>query len=182
VKGPADAPFTIVEFSDFECPACGHAFGDLRDLVRTRSDVKLVFRNFPLDSRCNREMQQQLHPDACQAAAAAECAGQQDRFWEYHDLLFEHQKALDRDSLFRYARDLGLDITQFRTCLDDPATMARIAEDVSAGARLGIESTPTIFINGRRVPGALERPYYDFALVIEKDTQARATQAARSGS
>jgi protein-disulfide isomerase len=60
--------------------------------------------------------------------------------------------------------------------------MARIAEDVSAGARLGIESTPTIFINGRRVPGALERPYYDFALVIEKDTQARATQAARSGS
>src|SRR5215468_997823 len=182
VKGPADAPFTIVEFSDFECPACGHAFGDLRNLVRTRSDVKLVFRHFPLDSRCNREMQQQLHPDACQAAAAAECAGQQDRFWEYHDLLFEHQKALDRESLFRYARDLGLDITQFRTCLDDPATMARIAEDVSAGARLGIESTPTIFINGRRIQGALERPYYDFALVLEKDTQAHATQAAQSGS
>ena len=182
VKGSPDAPFTIVEFSDFECPACGHAFGDLRNLVRTRSDVKLVFRHFPLDSRCNREMKQQLHPDACQAAAAAECAGQQDRFWEYHDLLFEHQKALDRDSLFRYARDLGLDITQFRTCLDDPATMARIAEDVSAGAHLGIESTPTIFINGRRIQGALERPYYDFALVIEKDTQGRATQAARSGS
>jgi protein-disulfide isomerase len=181
VKGSPDAPFTIVEFSDFECPACGHAFGDLRNLVHTRPDVKLVFRHFPLDSHCNREMQQQLHPDACQAAAAAECAGQQNRFWEYHDLLFENQKALDRDSLFRYARDLGLDITQFRTCLDDPATMDRIAEDVSAGAHLGIESTPTIFINGRRIQGALERPYYDFALVLEKDTQARATQA-RSGS
>jgi protein-disulfide isomerase len=182
VKGPADAPFTIVEFSDFECPACGHAFGDLRSLVRSRSDVKLVFRHFPLDSHCNSEMHQQLHPDACLAAAAAECAGRQGRFWEYHDLLFEHQKALDRDSLFRYARDLDLDIPEFRSCLDDPATMARIAEDVSAGARLGIESTPTIFINGRRIQGALDRPYYDFALVIEKETQARATQASRSGS
>ena len=123
-----------------------------------------------------------MHPDACLAACAAECARRQGRFWEYHDVLFENNEHLERDSLFRYARDLGLDITQFRTCLDDPATMARIAEDVSAGAHLGIESTPTIFINGRRIQGALERPYYDFALVIEKDTQGHATQAARSGS
>src|SRR5262245_24502184 len=182
VKGRADAPVTIVEFSDFECPACGHAFGDLRDLVRSRPDVKLVFRHFPLDSRCNDRMKQQLHPDACLAAAAAECAGRQGRFWEYHDALFEHQKSLDRDSLFRYARDLGLDITAFRTCLDDPGTMGSIAADVDAGARLGVESTPTIFINGRRIQGALERPYYDYALVIEKDAQARALEASRRGS
>src|SRR5262249_45366583 len=162
--------------------AWGRALAALRNRVRGRPEEKRVFRHFPLDNRCNREMQQQLHPDACLAAAAAECAGQQNRFWEYHDLLFEHQKALDRDSLFRYARDLDLDIAQFRTCLDDPATMARIAEDVSAGAHLGIESTPTIFINGRRIQGALERPYYDYALAIEKDPQARGTQAARSGS
>jgi protein-disulfide isomerase len=182
VKGNPDAPFTIVEFSDFECPACGHAFGDLRELVRSRPDVKLVFRHFPLDSRCNPGMKQQLHPDACLAAAAAECAGLLGRFWEYHDMLFEHQKALDRDSLFRYARDVGLDIPAFRTCLDDPATMDSIAADVAAGTRLGIESTPTIFINGRRVQGALERTYYDYALVIEKDTLAHAAEASRRGS
>jgi protein-disulfide isomerase len=182
VKGNPDAPITIVEFSDFECPACGHAFSDLRDLVRGRSDVKLVFRNFPLDSACNPHMQQQLHPDACRAAAAAECAGKLGRFWEYHDELFEHQKLLDRDSLFRYAREVGLDIPAFRACLDDPATMDRIAADVEAGTRLGVESTPTIFINGRRVQGALDRPYYEFALVIEKDRLARAGDAAQRGS
>jgi protein-disulfide isomerase/uncharacterized membrane protein len=182
VKGSADAPVTIVEFSDFECPACGHAFGDLRELVRSRPDVKLVFRHFPLDSRCNSGMQQQLHPDACLAAAAAECAGRQGRFWEYHDTLFEHQKSLDRESLFRYARDVGLDIAAFRTCLDDPTTMDGIAADVAAGVRLGVESTPTIFINGRRVQGALDRTYYDYALVIEKDTLAHATEASRRGS
>ena len=182
VKGSPDAPVTIVEFSDFECPACGHAFGDLRELVRSRPDVKLVFRHFPLDSRCNPGMKVQLHPDACLAAAAAECAGRLGRFWEYHDMLFEHQKALDRDSLFRYARDIGLDIPAFRTCLDDPATMDAIAADVAAGTRLGIESTPTIFINGRRVQGALDRTYYDYALVIEKDTLAHAAEASRRGS
>jgi protein-disulfide isomerase/uncharacterized membrane protein len=182
VKGNADAPVTIVEFSDFECPACGHAFGDLRELIRSRPDVKLVFRHFPLDSRCNPGMQQQLHPDACLAAAAAECAGRLGRFWEYHDMLFEHQKALDRDSLFRYAREVGLDIPAFRACLDDPATMDGIAADVAAGMRLGVESTPTIFINGRRVQGALDRTYYDYALVIEKDTLAHAAEASRRGS
>jgi protein-disulfide isomerase/uncharacterized membrane protein len=182
VKGNPDAPITIVEFSDFECPACGHAFSDLRNLVRGRTDVKLVFRHFPLDSACNARMQQQLHPYACQAAAAAECAGQLGRFWEYHDELFEHQKLLDRDSLFRYAREVGLDIPAFRTCLDDPATMDRIAADVAAGTRLGVESTPTIFINGRRVQGALDPPYYEFALVIEKDRLAGASGAAQRGS
>lgn len=182
VKGNPDAPVTIVEFSDFECPACGHAFGDLRELVRSRPDVKLVFRHYPLDSSCNDRLQQQIHPDACRAAAAAECAGRLGRFWEYHDKLFEHQKALDRDSLFRYARELDLDIPTFRTCLDDPATMDRIAADVAAGTRLGIESTPTLFINGRRVQGALDRPYYDFALVIEKDALARAGDASQRGS
>jgi NhaA family Na+:H+ antiporter len=182
VKGRDDAVLTIVEFSDFECPACGHAFADLRDLIRTRPDVKLVFRHFPLDSRCNPRVQHQLHPDACLAAAAAECAGQLGRFWEYHDLLFEHQKALDRDNLFRYARELGLDIPAFRACLDDPATMDRIATDVEAGSRLGVESTPTIFINGRRIAGALDRPYYDFAIVIEKDMLARSDEASGRGS
>ncbi len=182
MKGPASAPVTIVEFSDFACPACGQAFGDLHELLKTRPDVKLVFRHFPLDSTCNPRVEQQVHPGACQAAAAAECAGKLGRFWEFHDLVFGNQKALDRDTLFRYARELGLDIAAFRACLDDPGTLDRIAADVDAGTRLGIESTPTIFINGRRVEGSLQRPYWDAALAIEKDTAAPAAATPRGGS
>ncbi|HEV7733815.1 MAG TPA: thioredoxin domain-containing protein [Candidatus Binatia bacterium] len=180
VKGAATAPVTIVEFSDFQCPACQHAFGDLRTLVRSRSDVRLVFRHFPLDAACNAQMQQSMHPNACLAAAASECAALQGKFWEYHDVLFENQRALDRDSLFRYARDLGLEIGAFRTCLDDPATMDRVRADIESGNRMGVDSTPTIFINGRRVDGALSQPYYDFALVIERE-QAR-DHAPQGGS
>ncbi len=179
-KGNPDAPVTIVEFSDFECPACAEAFRDLKDLLRSRNDVRLVFRYFPLDASCNPALQgRSPHPDACRAAFAAECAGEQHRFWEYHDALFENQRALDRDSLFRYARDLALDIPAFRTCLDAPETRARVARDITAGIGVGVASTPTLFINGRTVDGALERPYYDYALAIEE--HAREARAARDG-
>lgn len=167
-KGNADAGITIVEFSDFECPACRHAFADLREIARTEPDVRIVFRNYPLDPSCNPSVSRALHPDACLAAAAAECAHRAGRFWEYHDVLFENQKTLDRASLLRYARELGLDVDGFRTCLDDPATMALIREDIEAGDRLGVASTPTLFINGRRLEGALEGPYYAYALIIER--------------
>ena len=175
-KGWGDAPITIVEFSDFQCPACGQAYRDLHELLARRTDVRLVFRNFPLDSTCNEAMERTLHPDACNAAIAAECARRQNRFWEYHDRLFEHQHTLDRDSLFRYARELELDIPTFRTCLDDPATRERIADDVRAGVAAEIKSTPTLFINGRRVDGALERPYYDYALVLEQERGGTASR------
>src|SRR5262245_7081925 len=167
-KGSANAPVTIVEFSDFECPACGGAFGDLKRFVADRRDVRMVFRHFPLDSACNPAVQHSMHADACLAAFAAECAGEQGRFWEYHDQLFQHQKALDRDSLFRYARDVGIEIPAFRTCLDAPETRARVVEDIEVGLKLGVASTPTLFFNGRIVDGALEPPYYDYALIIEK--------------
>jgi protein-disulfide isomerase/uncharacterized membrane protein len=172
-KGASDAPVTIVEFSDFQCPACGQAFLDLHDLVRRRHDVRLVFRHFPLDQRCNDQVEHGVHPMACLAACAAECAGQQGKFWEYHDLLFEDQAGLARDTLFGFARELGLDIPRFRTCLDDPATLALVRGDVRDGSALGVRSTPTIFINGRRIEGALERHYYDYAITIE--TQPPAT-------
>ena len=169
VKGPANAPVTIVEFSDFQCPACAQAFRDLHELLSRRTDVRLVFRNFPLDSSCNEALPRALHPNACLAAMAAECARQQDRFWEYHDRLFENQRSIERDALFRFARELGLDIAKFRTCLDAPETRARVSEDVRAGIAAGIESTPTLFINGRRIDGALEPHFYDYALVIEQE-------------
>jgi protein-disulfide isomerase/uncharacterized membrane protein len=168
-KGRPDAPVTIVEFSDFQCPACGQAYRDLHEMLARRTDVRLVFRNFPLDNSCNEALPRALHPDACLAALAAECARQQNRFWEYHDRLFENQHTLDRESLFRYARDVGVDIPTFRTCLDAPATRDRITDDIRAGLAAGIESTPTLFINGRRIDGALERPFYDYALVLEQE-------------
>ena len=167
-KGDAAAAVAIVEFSDFQCPYCVQAWRDLRDLVRSRPEVSLVFRHFPLDTTCNTYVKRAMHPDACLAACAAECAGHQGRFWEYHDVLFENHEHLERESLFRYARDMQLDLAAFRTCLDDPATKARVGNDVESGARAGVTSTPTIFFNGRAIEGALDRSYYDYALIIER--------------
>src|SRR5262249_19965607 len=123
-KGARDAPVAVVEFSDFQCPYCAEAFRDLRELMRTRPEVSLVFRHFPLDGSCNSHVSHSLHPDACLAACAAECAAKQGRFWEYHDLLFENHEHLERESLFRYARDANLDLTAFGDCLDHPDTRA----------------------------------------------------------
>src|SRR5213078_2932888 len=131
------------------------AFPDLRKLVRSRSDVRLVFRHYPLDSSCNASLPVPLHPNACLAAIAAECAGRQGRFWEYHDVLFENHEHLERENLFRYAREMALDLSDFGRCLDDPATRDRVGRDVEAASRLGIDSTPTIFFNGRTIHGAL---------------------------
>jgi protein-disulfide isomerase len=180
VKGPQDAAITIVEFSDFQCPHCAEAFPELRKLLRSRSDVRLVFRHYPLDSSCNTSLPVPLHPNACLAAIAAECAGDQRRFWEYHDVLFENHEHLERESLFRYARELGLDLPAFRACLDDPATRARVGQDVDVGNRVGVNSTPTLFINGRAVAGKLDGTYYDYALIIEKE--GREAHAAKGGS
>jgi protein-disulfide isomerase len=178
VIGNPKAPVTIVEFSDFQCPYCVQAARDLRDLMRSRPDVSLVFRHFPLDAACNANLKHSLHPDACLAACAAECAGRQGRFWEYHDVLFENHDNLDRESLFRYARETNLDLTSFRTCLDDPATRARVGEDIAAGTRVGVASTPTIFFNGRQIEGALDRSYYDYAVIIERHAHVHGGERA----
>jgi len=92
----------------------------------------------------------------------------QGRFWEYHDLLFENGQRLGREALVTYAERIGLDTHAFEQCLDDPATHARVAADVEAAGRAGVNSTPTLFINGRLVEGALERAYYDYAVTIER--------------
>jgi protein-disulfide isomerase/uncharacterized membrane protein len=171
-KGAADAPITIVEFSDFQCPYCGRAARDLRELVGASPEVTLVFRHFPLDTSCNPNLQRQMHSYACLAAYAAECAGNQGRFWEYHDLLFENGRELERDgreALLSYAQRVGLDVAAFTNCLDDPTTHARIALDVEAAKQAGVNSTPTLFINGRLIEGALpDRAYYDYAVIIER--------------
>jgi protein-disulfide isomerase/uncharacterized membrane protein len=179
-KGPADAPITIVEFSDFQCPFCVRAAKDLRELVGTSPEVSLVFRHFPLDTSCNANVKRQMHSNACLAAYAAECAGKQGRFWEYHDLLFENGERLGRDALVTYAQRVGLDAPAFEQCLDDPATHARVAADVEAASRVGVNSTPTLFINGRLVEGALDRAYYDYAVIIERHEPQRGGRGGAS--
>jgi protein-disulfide isomerase len=171
VKGPADAPITIVEFSDFECTYCARAFRDLHEVERQhRGTVRIAFRHFPLDSECNPHVASHLHRSACLAAIAAECAARYGRFWEYHERLFGAQGRLERDDLVATAAGLGIDRAAFAACLDDPASRARVIEDVEAGARLGVKSTPTLFINGRTVEGALERNSYEYIVAMERNS------------
>jgi protein-disulfide isomerase len=168
-KGPADAPLTIIEFSDFECPACAMAFRDLHDLARQHPElVRLVFHHFPLDSECNPNVSTRRHRSACQAAIAAECAARAGKFWEYHDLLFGAQDRLGRDDLIAKATGLGIPQETFAACLDDPAARARVVSDTGAGAKLGVKSTPTLVINGRYVEGALDRSRYEYVIALER--------------
>ncbi|MEB2285668.1 MAG: hypothetical protein B6D46_08915 [Polyangiaceae bacterium UTPRO1] len=169
-KGPADAPLTIIEFSDFECPACGMAFRDLHDLsARHPERVRIVFHHFPLDSECNPNVTTRMHRFACQAAVAAECAARSDKFWEYHDLLFRGQDALGREDLIAKAAALGIPADGFAACLDDPTMRARVVDDANAGGKLGVKSTPTLIINGRKVEGALGQPSrYEYVIALER--------------
>lgn len=168
-KGPTDAPLTIVEFSDFECPACAMAFRDLHELAHQHPElVRIEFHHFPLDSECNPDVTTRMHPSACLAAIAAECAGRAEKFWEYHDLLFGAQDRLGRDDLIAKAAGLGIAPDTFAACLDDPAARTRVLSDAGAGAKLGITSTPTLIINGRMIEGALARDRYQYVIALER--------------
>ncbi len=140
-RGAVMARVTIVEFSDFQCPHCGAAHPILRQLLREfEGEVRVVFRNYPLPG----------HPRAVPAARAAVAAGNQDKFWEMADLIFEHQDTLEDSDIDRFATELGLDMERFHTDVAAPETQARIDADHDAGHELGVEGTPTFFINGRR--------------------------------
>lgn len=146
-KGAADARVVIVEFSDFQCPACAAALPAVKSLLSLYGkDIKLVFKHFPL----------RMHPKAPEAARGAECAGGQGRFWEMHDLLFESQAEWSEagpDWLAVYVKRLKLDEAAFAACMKDPATDASVAADLSEGDGVWVGSTPTFFINGRRFAG-----------------------------
>jgi protein-disulfide isomerase len=144
-RGPADAPVMLVEYADFQCPACGRAHPVIAQLAARYPDrVRWVFRHFPLASS---------HPRALPAAIAAEAAGAQGRFWEMHDLLFENQGRLEDDHLIEYARRIGLDLDRFRADLRRRLNENKIREQLRQGARSGVNGTPTIFIDGQRYDG-----------------------------
>jgi protein-disulfide isomerase len=141
VLGPADAPVTLVEYGDFECPFCGRAYPELkRVLGRVGSKVRFVFRHFPLSEQ---------HPHAQHAAEIAEAAGAQGKFWEMHDLLYQRQGALADADLVAYVRELGLDAERARGELARHVHAARVREDFLSGVRSGVSGTPRFFINGR---------------------------------
>ena len=157
--GDPSAPVTIVEFSDFQCPFCRQVAPTLKQVRDKYGDkVRIVWKDFPLT---------QIHPEAFKAAEAAHCAGDQGRFWEYHDRLFANQEALEPDSLKSYASNLGLDVAAFTTCLDSSKHGPRVGEGVSQGTRLGVNSTPTVYVNGRMLSGA--QPLETFSALIEEE-------------
>ncbi|HEV2749617.1 MAG TPA: thioredoxin domain-containing protein [Gemmatimonadales bacterium] len=139
--GPPDARVTLVEYADFECPFCGRAYPQLKRLLKELGPkVRFVFRHFPLTEE---------HPHAQRAAEVAEAAAAQGKFWELHDLLYQHQNALEDDDLMKYAGELGLDVPRVRRELTDHAHRSRVERDVVSGAQSGVSGTPRFFINGR---------------------------------
>lgn len=145
--GPVTAAVTIVEFSDFGCGACRQAQETLAQIRATYGDeVRIVVRDFPLEGPGS---------SSFAAALAAECADEQDDFWAMHDLLFANQPAFDRGSLRSYASSLELDLAQFQRCMVSQASQAEILHDYEAGVSYGVSSTPTFFVNGRRLVGAV---------------------------
>ncbi len=147
MRGPRDAPVTVVEYGDFECPYCGQAEPVVREMLADEGDVRYVFRHLPLTD---------VHPNAQLAAEAAEAAGEQGAFWEMHDLLMERQDALRPTDLVRYASELGLDVDAFRHHIKRRRGAGRIADDVESADLSGVTGTPTFFVNGRRHQGAYD--------------------------
>ncbi len=155
-EGPASAKVVVVEFGDFECPYCGEEEPIVTEMLSDYAgQIRFVFEEFPLSS---------IHPYAELAAEAALAANAQGRFWPYHDMLYANQTALARSDLDRYASMLGLDLTQFDAALDDHTFQGAVAADVAYGERLNVTGTPTFFVNGVRVVGAV--PYSELQSVI----------------
>jgi protein-disulfide isomerase len=157
--GDKKAPVTIVEFSDFQCPFCLRVVPTLKKIRATYGDkVRIVWKDFPLT---------QIHAQAFKAGEAGHCAAEQGKFWEYHDQLFGNQQALMPDDLKKYATAIGMDGARFNSCLDTSKQAEVVRDSVAQGTRLGINSTPTVFVNGRRVSGA--QPYEVFAAAIDEE-------------
>ena len=159
VLGDPNAPITIIEFSDFQCPFCGRFYSQtelqlIDDYVKT-GKVRIIYRDFPLS----------FHPEAEPAALAAECANEQGKFWEFHDKVFVDQDSMSIAQYKKWAQELGLNTGQFNSCLDSKKYLAEVQKDFSDGAAAGVSGTPTFFINGQNIVGA--QPYAAFKSLID---------------
>ena len=158
-KGPANAPVTIVEFSDFECPYCSGIFPTLKRIEDTYKDkIRIVYRQFPLNN---------IHPNAQKAAEASLCANEQNKFWQLHDAMFADQRNLTVDDLKAKAAALSMNATNFDSCLESGKHAAAVRASLEEGNRLGVDGTPALFINGRYLGG--NQPYDAIAKIIEDE-------------
>ena len=161
--GLGDAPITLVEFSDFECPFCRRALPALERIGEVYGDkIRIVFRQFPLNN---------IHPRAQKAAEASLCAHEQGEFWTMHDLLFAEPVELEVASLKAKAAGLGMDTAAFNSCLDSGKNADEVRQDIKAGVVVGVTGTPAIFINGRIVTGA--QPFETYAKIIDEELARR---------
>lgn len=157
-KGPATAPVTIVEYSDYQCPFCRRAHPTVERILKEYGDkVRLVYRDYPLN----------FHPRAVPASVAARCAAEQNKFWEFHTNLMEVNGDLSDADLGKRATDLGLDMPAYDTCVASKKHEPAIQTDFQAGASVGVTGTPAFFINGRMLVGA--RPYEDFKEIVDDE-------------
>lgn len=158
VKGSANAPVTIIEFSDYQCPFCAKFFNDAFQKIDEKyiktGKVKFVYRDFPLD----------FHQFAQKASEASECAREQNKFWEFNEKLFKYQASLDIASLKKYAKELSLDQPKFDDCLDSGSKASEVRNDFNDGIKYGVAGTPAFFVNGVSLSGAL--PFEAFEKVI----------------
>jgi protein-disulfide isomerase len=170
VKGPDDAPITMVEFSDYQCPYCARSEGLMRQILEAYpTQVRLVYKHFPLTAN---------HPQALPAALAAVAAQKQGKFWAMHDLLFANQRALAPEQIDGYARQLGLDMPRFQADMASDAAKAQVEADRRLARRAGVRGTPTVFINGRLLQ---DRTLDGARALIEPLLQALATPSPGRG-
>jgi protein-disulfide isomerase len=163
VRGPSAAPVTIVEFSDFHCPYCRQVQPILKQLLDAYGDrLRIVYKDMPIDS---------LHPQARSVAEAARCAGDQGKFWEFHDHVYANAPDGSAETLQRYAKDSGVDVARFESCRASRTHQAQVQKDVQQGADLGLTGTPGFFINGRFLNGS--QPLDTFRRVIDQELAAQ---------
>jgi protein-disulfide isomerase len=161
-KGPSDAPITIVEFSDYECPFCVRAEPTVKDLLaKYPGKIKLVYRDYPLP----------MHPKAPKAAEAAHCAGDQGKYWEMHDKLFTPGAKLELADLKAHAREVGVDGAKFDRCLDSGEKAKDVEANKKAGDEAGVSGTPAFFINGRPIAGA--QPLEAFTAIVDQELKGK---------
>lgn len=159
IRGNKKAPITIVEFSDYQCPFCSRFHDTMNQVMQNYPDkVRWVFKHFPLES---------IHPNAKKAAEAAECAGDQNKFWEFSDEVFANQGSLSVSYLSTIAKNLGLNTDKFESCLSSGKYVKKVENDLSEGQKLGVKGTPGSFINGKNIPGAV--PYSQIETMIKTE-------------
>lgn len=166
-KGSPAAPVQLVEFSDFHCPACQRAakFNEII-LANHRRDATLLFKHFPLDTNCNDKISRMVHPGACQLAAASECAHEQDKFWVFHDMVFEQGAKYNLNNLEGDITRLGIDLGRYRACMDAGRGMDAVKKDVAEGGKIQVGSTPTYVVNGLPMAGGLSPAVFDQLLEV----------------